>query len=130
MIEPAAVLAVIEPAEIPWWGWLLIWSALALALIALLGLSAWWLSRKGIGVLDALGELADATGVLEVDDPVLPKQHVAVLAAARDIHRREEARRLHRAERRRLRHEQRMARAQRITTLDASTVRWPDDWYR
>ncbi len=71
----------------------------------LLGLSAWWLSRKGIGVLDALGELADATGVLEVDDPVLPKQHVAVLAAARDIHRREEARRFHRAERRRLRHE-------------------------
>lgn len=127
MIEPAAL---IEPAAIPWWGWLLIWSALGLALIVLLGVSAWWLSRKGIGVLDAVGELADATGVLEVDDPVLPKQHVAVLAAARDIRRREEARRFHRAERRRLRHEQRMTRAHRITTLDASTVRWPYDWYR
>lgn len=113
-----------------WWAWLVIWSALVLALLVMLGLSAWWLFRKGIGVLDAIGELADATAVLEVDDPVLPRQQLAVLADARDIRRREAARRFHRAERRRLRHERRMARARRITSLDASTVRWPDDWYR
>jgi hypothetical protein len=121
---------VIEPAEIPWWVWLLIWTGLVLALLIMLAVSAWWLFRTELGVLDAVGELADAAGVLEVDDPVLPRQQLAVLADAREIRRREEARRFHRAERRRLRHERRMARARRITTLDATTVRWPDDWYR
>ncbi|MFZ2963804.1 MAG: hypothetical protein WA006_03875, partial [Rhodoglobus sp.] len=82
----------IEPAEIPWWAWLLIWSGLVLALLVMLAISAWWLFRKGIGVLDAVGELAEAVEVLEVDDPVLPRQQLAVFAAARDIRRREEAR--------------------------------------
>lgn len=118
------------PEGIQWWGWLLIWSGLVLALLVMLGVSAWRLFRKGVGVLDAVGELAEAAEVLEVDDPVLPRQQLAVLAQARDIRRREEARRFHRAERRRLRHERRMARARRITTLDASAIRWPDDWYR
>lgn len=119
----------IEPAEIPWWAWLLIWSGLVLALLVMLAISAWWLFRKGIGVLDAVGELAEAVEVLEADDPVLPRQQLAVLAGARDIRRREQSRRFHRAERRRLRHDRRMARAHRITTLDASAVRWPDEWY-
>jgi hypothetical protein len=135
VVEPVEILAVVEravvePVEIPWWGWLLIWVGLVLALLAMLAAGAWLLFRKGMGVLDAVAELADATAVLEVDDLVLPKQQRAVLAELRDIHRREDARRAHRAERRRLRHERRMTRARRITQLDATTVRWPDDWYR
>jgi biopolymer transport protein ExbB/TolQ len=123
--------AVIEPVKIiPWWGWLLIWVGLVLALLVMLAAGAWWLLRKGMGVLDAAAELAEATAVLEVDDSGLPRQQRAVLAELRDIHRREDARRAHRTERRRLRHERRMARARRITRVDATTVRWPDDWYR
>ena len=130
MIVPVAILSAVEPIEIPWWGWLLIWVGLVLALLALLAVGAWHLFRKGMVVLDAVAELAEATAVLELDDSPLPKQQRAVLADLRDIHRREDARRAHRAERRRVRHERRMARARRITRLDATQVRWPDDWYR
>lgn len=119
-----------EPVVIQWWGWVLIWGALVLALLVVLAVGVWRLFRKGMGVLDAVAELAETTAVLELDDSPLPRQQRAVLADLRDIHRREDARRAHRAERRRLRHERRMARARRITRLDASRVRWPDAWYR
>ena len=114
---------------LPWWAWLVIWSLLVIALLAVLAVSAWILFRKGIGVLDATAQLADTTAVLEAQERALTPPQRAILADLRSIRDRESARRFHRAERRRMRHERRLARARRITTLDASRQVWPADWY-
>lgn len=122
----------IEPVDIiPWWGWLLIWVGLVLALLVMLVLFAWWLFRKAMRILDDVGELADTAAVFDgIDDAELPHQAIAVLADIRDIRAREEARKAHRARRRSDRYRRRLERARRITSVDASKLRWPADWYR
>lgn len=114
---------------IAWWGTLLIWAGLVLGMLGMLALFAWWLFRKSLTLLDDLSDLAATTAILEVDEPVLARQEIAVLADRRDIRRRVDARRAHRAQRRRERHDRRMMRARRITTVDATRTRWPADWY-
>lgn len=117
------------PADIQWWGWILIWTGLVLALLVMLGLFAWWLFRKFLTLMDDVATLAETTAVLDADDAELLKPQLAVLAEVRDIRERESARRAHRAERRRLRWERRLERAKRITHEDASRIRWPEHWY-
>lgn len=119
----------IEPVEImPWWAWLLLWSGLVLGLLVMLGLFAWWLFRKFLGLMDDVADLAERSALLEVDDPVLVKPEIAVLAELSDIRARGRARRARKADLRRQRHERRMARARRITGADASQREWPADW--
>ena len=45
-----------------WWAWLLIWTGLVLALLAVLALGAWWLFRKSMAVLDDVADLAGKSG--------------------------------------------------------------------
>ena len=116
---------------IAWWGWLLIWTGLVLGLAGMLALFAWRLFRKGLRILDEVGELADTAAVFDgIDDAELPPQAIAVLAEMSDIRAREEARKYHRSVRRSERHRRRLDRAHRITSVDASQVRWPADWYK
>ena len=112
-----------------WWGWLLLWSGLVLLLLATVAFLLWWLFRKAMRLLDDLGTLADSAPFREGDDEPLPAQAIAVLADIRDIRAREAARRAHRTQRRSERHRLRMARARRITSVDASTRTWPPNWY-
>lgn len=112
----------------PWWSWLIIWTALVLALLAMLGLSAWWLFRKFLVLTENLGDLAGTLEVLDVEAAEPVRAQLAILADLRDIRAREDARRFRRATRRRERHERRMARARRITRLDASQQQWPAAW--
>ena len=120
MTEPGQVMA--------WWGWLLLWTGLALALLITLGLFALWLFRKFLTLVDDVADLAERSALLEVDDPVLVSPQIAVLAEVRDIRDRERARKAHRGELRRQRHDRRMARARRITDPAASQREWPTDW--
>ncbi|MDH6180864.1 uncharacterized protein (DUF58 family) [Microbacteriaceae bacterium SG_E_30_P1] len=115
---------------LPWWVWLLLWTALVLALLVVVGALLWRSFRKFLGMVEATGELADQLGTLDIPEPVLDKPELAVLAVARDIRDREDARRARRSELRRSRHERRMARARRITRVDATSTMWPPDWYR
>jgi hypothetical protein len=120
---------VIEPEIlIPWWGWVVIWGGLVLALAIVLGLFAWWLFRKFLVLLDDVAELADRSALLEVDDPVLVAPAIAVLADVRDIRDREAARRAHRLDRKRQRRERLIARGRRITSAAAAQREWPSDW--
>ena len=114
---------------IAWWGWLLIWTGLVLALLAMLALLAWWLFRKAMRLLDDVADLADTTAILDVEEAALPPRAIAVLTDMKDIRAREDARRTHRSERRTARHDRRIDRARRITKLDASKQQWPADWY-
>jgi len=114
---------------IPWWVWMAIWGGLVLALLVMLGLFSWRLLRKFLVLTDEISDLAEASGVLEVDDSPLPQPAIAVLADLRDIRARENARRAHRANRRQERHDRRMSRARRITSVDAARHPWPTAWY-
>lgn len=120
---------------IPWWGWLLIWAALVIGLLAMLALFAWRLLRKFLGLLDDGENLADRAEILFPDDssadPVAPPPSaLAVLATAEDVTARENARLAHRRSRREEIHERRMSRALRLGSVDISRTRWPEAWYR
>lgn len=114
---------------IPWWGWTLIWVGLVLALLVTVALLGWWLFRKAMRLLDDVSDLAALADDLGAGELELPRQQIAVLADLADIRRREDARREHRAARKRDRHDRRMARAERIATVDVSRSQWPPDWY-
>lgn len=114
---------------IEWWGWILIWTGLVLALLVMLGLFAWWLFRKFLVLMDDVATLADTSSILDADDAELLKPQLAVLASVQEVRDRENARRGHRWERRRLRWDARLARAKRITAADATATEWPADWY-
>lgn len=116
---------------IAWWGWLIIWLALALLMLAVLALFAWRLFRKFLGVLDDLSDLTDQVDVLVGLDmqPQLPTPALAVLADLRDIRAREEDRIAHRQRRRDDRHERRMSRAFIIGSVDVTRTQWPAAWY-
>lgn len=113
---------------IEWWGWLLIWTGLVLALVVMLGLIAWWLFRKFLVLMDDVADLAEKSALLEVADIELVKPELAVLAEVSAIRAREDARRFRRTERRRIRRQGRLDRARAITSVDAATVEWPEGW--
>ncbi len=114
---------------ISWWGWVLIWVGLVLTLLVMLGVIAWWLFRKGLVLLDDVANLAERGALVDVAEPDLIRPQLAILASVSDVRAREDARRQHRSERRLLRRRARLDRARAITSVDASTRQWPQDWY-
>ncbi len=116
-------------ATIAWWGWLAIWGSLSLGLLAMLALFAWWLFRKFLTLADDLGDLAETMELLTPDDAPPARPALAVLAPYRDVYAARQVQRFRASERSRVRHEQRIARARRITGVDATSTRWPDGWY-
>ncbi len=114
-----------------WWGWVLIWLVLVLALVAMLALFAWRLFRKSLGLLDDLSDLTDQVTVLgdAEHEPRLPPITLAVLSEVQDIRAREEARVARRHLRRDERRERRMSRAFVIGSVRISEAQWPAAWY-
>lgn len=117
---------------IAWWGWLVVWVALGLALLAVLALSAWRLFRKFLTLLDDLSDLTDQLDVLDDadHDAALPASNLAVLADARSIRARESDRVERQRQRRKDGHSRRMSRALEIGSVDVTRTRWPAAWYR
>ena len=113
---------------IAWWGWLIIWVLLVLALVGVLALSAWRLFRKAMTLLDEVSRLAEKLELLDVELPEHVRPAPSVLATAADIRSREDARRTHRLQRRIARHERRIARATRVASVDIATAEWPVAW--
>jgi len=58
----------------PWWSWLVIWSALTLGFLALLVWFGVRLYRKCLGVLRALEEVGDQVAALNRDSSPKPEQ--------------------------------------------------------
>jgi hypothetical protein len=60
---------------IAWWGWVLIWAGLVVALLAMVALFAWRLFRRFLGVLDDFFVLTEKTAVLDgVDQTHEPRR--------------------------------------------------------
>jgi hypothetical protein len=98
-------------------------------MLAMLAVFAWWLFRKFLTLMDDLGDLAESAELLAPDEVEAARPVLAVLSPFRDAYAARELQRLRAAERKRIRHDKRIARARRITSLDATTVRWPAEWY-
>lgn len=130
MIESTLIHTAAIGSIVPWWGWTLIWTGLVVALLATLVLLGWRIFRKGIRLLEELDGLAALADRLDAGEGELPRQPIAVLAEAADVSRREDERRAHRLARKTARHDERMARAERIARVDVSATQWPPTWYR
>ncbi|GAA1209546.1 hypothetical protein [Rhodoglobus aureus] len=113
---------------IEWWGWLLIWVGLVLALLVVLAFLAYRLFRKAISLMHELSAVVDKTSVLDADTAELSQPQIAVLAEMSDIRARHESQRRRRLDLKLARHERRIERAKRITKRDASTAQWPESW--
>jgi hypothetical protein len=110
----------------PWWSWLVIWTCLALALIAVLVVSAWRLFRKAVSVFDELGVLAEMAGLLDAAVTEFDEQQseLAILQKLSDVQVRRRRLRDASALRRDARHTARVARGCALTRFDANSRRW------
>jgi hypothetical protein len=110
----------------PWWSWLVIWTCLVLALVAVLVVSAWRLFRKAVSVFDELGTLAGKSELLDAAVTEFDEQQaeLAILQKFSDV----QARRRHVREasalRRDARHTARLDRGRALTRFDANSRRW------
>jgi hypothetical protein len=113
---------------IQWWGWLLIWAGLVLALLGVLTYLAFRLFRQAIALIHDLSTLADKMTALDIDGAAPSAPHRAVLAEMSEIRAHYDSQQRRRAELKNERHERRIARAKRIITHDAHTTQWPESW--
>lgn len=115
----------------PWWSWLLIWSGLVLALLAMLALFAVALFRKAVAVADALADTAETMQLLqnanteaEEHEAEEQRSELAILSPFFHVVERRELVRSQSLERRAIRHEARLERARRLTRVDANSREW------
>lgn len=114
---------------IAWWGWVLIWGGLVLALVATLALVGWRLVRRFLAVVSDFFALTEKVAIL---DGVLPEANDrslnAVLEESAVVRRQFDARMLHRANRKLARRQARIQRAKMITTAVVDPKEWPHVW--
>ncbi|MBC7402277.1 MAG: hypothetical protein H7279_03750 [Microbacteriaceae bacterium] len=110
----------------PWWSWLVIWSCLALALVAVLVIATWRLFRKGVSIFEELGILAGKTELLDAAVTVFDglQAEPAILTRLSDVQARRRQVRDASALRRGARHTARLARGRALTRFDANSRRW------
>ncbi|MET4705716.1 hypothetical protein [Frigoribacterium sp. UYMn621] len=110
----------------PWWSWIVIWTCLVLALIAVLVVSAWRLFRKAVAVFDELGtlggkmELLDAA-ITEFDEK---QAEFALLQKYSDVQAHRRRVRDASLARREARRAARLDRGRSLTRVDANSRRW------
>ena len=113
---------------IAWWGWVLIWAGLVLALLAVVALFAWRLFRRFLAVLDDFFVLTEKTAILDgVDQSGEPRPLNAVLDDPEAVRSRTRARMQRRADRRYSRRQARIQRAKMITTARIDLKEWPHE---
>lgn len=110
----------------PWWSWIVIWTCLVLALIAVLVVSGWRLFRKAVAVFDELGalggkmELLDAA-ITEFDEK---QAEFALLQRYSDVQAQRRRVRDESLARREARRAARLDRGRALTHFDANSRRW------
>ena len=112
----------------PWWSWVVIWVVLVLAMLGMLAWFGWWLFKKGMVAMSALGELAGRLELLDAASQKLSPEKPFVPAILRD---RDEVRHAHaalaqlRAERKERRRDARRARGRLLVTADLRKRTFP-----
>jgi hypothetical protein len=101
---------------IAWWGWLIIWLCLSLAVLVVLAASVISLFRKGIAVLSSFGDLASTTIVFDGVQRAGPEPRTFGVLEARGVaQKRWDARMQRRADLKLHRRARRLDRARQLT---------------
>jgi hypothetical protein len=110
----------------PWWGWLLIWAGLTLALLGVLALFAVLLFGKVRAIALELERLASLAMILDRAGDILDDQRaeIAVLANIAEVRRRRERVRFAASLRRQARRRDSIQRAKELLRVDASQRDW------
>ena len=113
---------------IAWWGWLLIWTGLVLALLAVVALLGWRLVRRFLRLLDDFFALTEKMSILDgvgAENETRPVN--AILRESDEVRATSAARFARRAD---LKHARRQARIQRGKMLTTATIdlkEWPHE---
>jgi hypothetical protein len=113
---------------IAWWGWLLIWAGLVIALLAVVALLGWRLVRRFFTLLDDVVAVSDKLAILEggaADDEARPLN--AILREGDEVRASTRARMARRAERKHARRQARIQRGKMLTTATIDLKEWPHE---
>jgi hypothetical protein len=104
----------------PWFAWLIIWTALGLALLTMLGVAAWRLFQKATGILDDLDSLLDQLAAVteNIEELTAPASENAILVGYAEQSARREALVQHRTRVKDLRREQRLLRGKILVSAN------------
>lgn len=108
----------------PWWSWALIWTGLALGLLAMLTLFGVALFRKLMALVDALSDLGDrvSIGTADAEQDVTEVRRIPAIFQSRDRLADVVAdRRFERLHRRQLRRDRAIGQGKLFGTISAST---------
>ncbi len=113
----------------PGWSWVVIWTCLVLALLAVLVVSAWRLFHRAVAVLRELGALAEKAAMLDGARAQREEERteLAILGKRADLRARWRLARDASTRRRNARHAARLDRAHALTRFDPNSRRWFDD---
>ena len=113
---------------IAWWGWLLIWTGLVLALIAVVALLGWRLVKRFLALLDDFFALTEKIAILDgvaTDGEARPMN--AILRDGDEVRATSGARFARRADRKHARRQARIQRGKMLTTATIDLKEWPHE---
>jgi hypothetical protein len=113
---------------IAWWGWVLIWLGLALALLAVVGLLGWRIVKRFLALLDDFFALTEKMAILDgvsADSDARPVN--AILRDSDEVRATSRARFARRADRKHARRQARIQRGKMLTTATIDLKEWPHE---
>jgi hypothetical protein len=113
---------------IAWWGWLLIWTGLVLALLAVVGLLGWRLVKRFLALLSDFFALTEKVAILDAvttDGEARPVN--AILRDTDEVRATSRARFARRADRKHARRQARIQRGKMLTTATIDLKEWPHE---
>ena len=113
---------------IAWWGWLLIWTGLVLALLAVVGLLGWRLVKRFLALLSDFFALTEKVAILDgVSTDAEPRPVNAILRDGDEVRATSRARFSRRADRKHARRQARIQRGKMLTTATIDLKEWPHE---
>ncbi|GAB3606606.1 hypothetical protein GCM10027413_20150 [Conyzicola nivalis] len=113
---------------IPWWGWLLIWSGLVIALLAVVALLGWRLVKRFFALLDDVFVVTEKLSILDgVAAETEARPMNAILREGDEVRATTGARMARRAERKHARRQARIQRGKMLTTATIDLKEWPHE---
>jgi hypothetical protein len=113
---------------IAWWGWLLIWSGLVIALLAMVALLGWRLVRRFFTLLDDVFAVTEKLSILDgVTANAEARPQNAILREGEEVRATTGARMARRAERKHARRQARIQRGKMLTTATIDLKEWPHE---
>jgi hypothetical protein len=113
---------------IAWWGWLLIWTGLVIALLAMLALLGWRLVRRFFALLDDVFAVTEKLSILDAvatGEEARPKN--AILREGEEVRATTGSRMDRRADRKHARRQARIQRGKMLTTATIDLKEWPHE---